>query len=94
MNEHVRTAKHRVYSLDLSDTFIRRTDWSNANLEGADFSRADCAYADFRGANFKDAILDNTNLRGANLEGAINLTREQLAKAIADKTTILPEYLR
>jgi uncharacterized protein YjbI with pentapeptide repeats len=93
MNDHFRPGKHRAYDLDLSGTFIRRTDLSGANLERADFTNADCSYAIFRGANFKDAILDGTILRGADLTGAINLTREQLSRAIINKATKLPDYL-
>jgi uncharacterized protein YjbI with pentapeptide repeats len=94
MNEHVRAAKGSHIELDLSGTFIRRTDLSHANLERADLSNADCTNAIFRGANFKDAILDGTILRGADLTDAINLTQEQLAKAVLDNATRLPSYLR
>ena len=94
MNEHVRASKGRQVELDLSGTFIRRTDLSHANLERADLSDADCANAIFRGANFKNAILDRTNLRGADLTDATNLTKEQIGKAILDDTTKLPGYLQ
>ena len=94
MNEHFRASRRKAIPLDLSGTFIRRTDFSNANLEGADLSHADCTNAIFRGANFKDAVLEGTILRGADFTGAANLTREQIAVAVVDKTTILPEYLR
>jgi uncharacterized protein YjbI with pentapeptide repeats len=94
MNQHVRTAQRDSFEIDLSGTFIRRTDLSYANLERADLSNADCTNAIFRGANFKDAILDGTILKGADLSDAKNLTQEQIAKAIIDKSTILPDYLR
>lgn len=81
-------------ALDFSGTFIRRTDLSGANLEYANLSRADCTNAKFRGANFRNAILDGTILRGADLSGVRNLTRQQLATAIVDEATILPENLR
>ena len=80
--------------LDLSRTFIRRTDLSYTDLERANLTGADCTNAVFRGADFKDAILDGTILRGADLTDARNLTREQLARAVIDETTILPAYLR
>ncbi|MGH6796372.1 MAG: pentapeptide repeat-containing protein [Methylocella sp.] len=79
--------------IDLSRTFIRRTDLSDANLEGANLSYADCQNAIFRRVNFKRANLEGTNLKGADLSDARNLTREQLNKAIIDETTILPAYL-
>jgi uncharacterized protein YjbI with pentapeptide repeats len=93
MNQHFRTEKGRAFEVDLSGTFIRRTDLSHANLERANLSDADCTNVNFQGANFKDAILDGTILRGADLTGAVNLTREQIAKAIIDKSTRLPSYL-
>ena len=83
----------RPLRIDLSGTFIRRTDLSNANLEGANLSYADCQNALFRRVNFKNANLEGTNLKGADLSGARNLTREQLDKAIVDETTTLPAYL-
>jgi uncharacterized protein YjbI with pentapeptide repeats len=94
MNEHIRSPKGKLIELDLSNTFIRRVDLSNANLEGADLSHADCSFAIFRGANFKDANLKQTVLFGADLTNAINLTREQIAEAKIDKATILPSYLQ
>lgn len=93
MNQHFRPSRGHEFDLDLSGTFIRRTDLSNANLERADLSHADCTNAIFRGANFKDAILDGTILRGADLTGALNLTSEQISKAVIDKATKLPAYL-
>jgi uncharacterized protein YjbI with pentapeptide repeats len=62
--------------------------WSERTL-----SYADATNANFRGANFKDAVLKGTILRGADLRDARNLTREQLADAIIDETTLLPDYL-
>jgi uncharacterized protein YjbI with pentapeptide repeats len=62
--------------------------------EGANLSYADCQNAIFRRVNFKNANLEGTNLKGADLSDARNLSREQLEKAITDKTTILPAYLR
>ena len=80
--------------IDLSETFIRRTNLSGANLERANLSGADCSNALFVGANFKDAILAGTILRGADLTGATNLTAAQIATAIIDKSTKLPDGLR
>jgi uncharacterized protein YjbI with pentapeptide repeats len=86
--------EQRPLRIDLSRTFIRRTDLSDANLEGANLSYADCQHAIFRRVNFKNANLEGTNFKAADLSDARNLTREQLDKAIIDETTILPAYLR
>ena len=86
--------EQRPLRIDLSRTFIRRTDLSNANLEGTNLRYADCQNAIFRRVNFKNANLEGTILRGADLSDALNLTREQLNRAIIDETTILPAYLR
>ena len=94
MNEHARVSKGKPFELDLSGTFIRRADLSNANLERADLSNADCTNANFRGANFKDAVLNGTILRGADLTDAKNLTHDQIDKAILDTMTKLPGYLQ
>jgi uncharacterized protein YjbI with pentapeptide repeats len=87
-------AKVKRRPLDLSRAFIRRTDFSYTDLERANLTGTDCTGAVFRGADFKNAILDGTILRGADLTDARNLTREQLARAVVDETTILPDYLR
>jgi uncharacterized protein YjbI with pentapeptide repeats len=79
--------------LRLMGAFIRRTDLTDANLEGADLSRADMSNAVARRANFKNAKLWKTILRGTNLADARNLTVQQLAEAIIDETTVLPEYI-
>ena len=81
------------YILDINGAFIRRTDLSFANLERANLSRADATNAVFRGANFKDAILTGTILKGADLREAKNLTVQQLAEAVIDDKTLLPEGL-
>ncbi len=94
MNFHVREVTTVHSPLDLSGTFIRRTNLSGANLENADLTEADCAFVNFTGANFKGAKLLRTNLRGADLTGALNLTRQQIQDAFTDAKTILPHDLR
>ncbi len=79
--------------LDIHGAFVRRIDLSGASLRGADLSGADATNAKFRSADFAGAVLRGTVLRGADLTGAKNLTVEQLAEAIVDDTTILPEYI-
>ena len=46
-----------------------------------------------RNTNLLRARLEGTILKGADLSGARNLTAEQLAAAVVDETTILPDYL-
>jgi uncharacterized protein YjbI with pentapeptide repeats len=82
------------FVVDIHGAFVRRTDLSGADLERANLSYADATNANFRGANFRDANLEGTILRGADLREAKNLTREQLAAAIIDETTALPDYLQ
>lgn len=79
--------------LNLQGAFIRRTTLDHASLKGANLSRADLSNASARFADFTDAILAGTILRGTDLTGA-NITRDQLALAITDERTILPDHLR
>jgi uncharacterized protein YjbI with pentapeptide repeats len=87
------TNERADFVLDIHGAFVRRTDLSYANLEGANLADADATNANFRGAKFKDAILKGTILRGADLREAKGLTTEQLAEAILDETTLLPDYI-
>ncbi|HEX3882557.1 MAG TPA: pentapeptide repeat-containing protein [Stellaceae bacterium] len=82
------------FVLDLSGARIRRTDLSHANLTGANLSHADLTGANLQGANLADAILTGTILCGADLSNVKNLTKEQLADALVDETTILPTGVR
>jgi uncharacterized protein YjbI with pentapeptide repeats len=82
------------FVLDLSGAKVRRTNLSHANLTRANLSYADLTGANLSGANLTGAILKGTILRGADLSGAVNLTKEQLASAVIDETTILPAYLQ
>jgi len=82
------------FVLDLSGARVRRTDLSKANLTGANLSNADLTGANLRGANLANATLKGTILRGADLRDAINLTKEQLADAVVDDTTILPAKIK
>ena len=79
-----------AFRLDVHGAYLRRTDFSFANLEDANLSSADFSDASFRGANFKNANLNGTILRGADLTDATNLTGEQIKAAIIDDRTRLP----
>ena len=85
--------KPPIPRLDVHGAHIRRTDLSGTSLHGANFAGANATNALFMGADFKDAILTGTILIGANLSDAVNLTVDQLAEAIIDETTILPDYI-
>jgi uncharacterized protein YjbI with pentapeptide repeats len=82
------------FVLDLSGAKVRRTNLSHADLTRANLSHADLTSADLRGTNLAGAILVGTILRGANLSGVRNLTKQQLAAAVVDDTTILPPDLQ
>jgi uncharacterized protein YjbI with pentapeptide repeats len=82
------------FKLDLSGAKVRRTNLSRADLTGANLSYADLTGAILTGANLAGAILTGTILRGADLSDVKNLTREQIAAAVVDDTTILPSNFR
>jgi uncharacterized protein YjbI with pentapeptide repeats len=54
---------------------------------------ADATSAILRDVDLEGADLRGTILRGADLTGAKNLTVEQLAEAIIDDGTVLPDYI-
>ena len=78
---------------DLSHARLRSANLSGANMSSTDLSYADFRNATFRNVNFDGTILKGTILLGADLTDARNLTKEQLAEAIIDETTVLPTYL-
>jgi uncharacterized protein YjbI with pentapeptide repeats len=82
------------FILDLSGAKVQRTNLSHANLTRANLSYADLTGANLRGANLAGAILTGTILREADLREVRNLTKEQLAVAVVDDTTILPPNLQ
>jgi len=79
--------------LNLERAFIRRTTLDRANLVGANLTRADMTGASARGADFRDAKLKKTILHGADLTDAKNLTIAQLAEALINDETRLPDYI-
>ncbi|MBI4197972.1 MAG: pentapeptide repeat-containing protein [Chloroflexi bacterium] len=68
----------------LRDAHLERAYLINTCLQGAQLVQAH-----LRGAYFRE-----THLEGAVLYAATGLTREQLASAITDEHTILPDYLK
>jgi uncharacterized protein YjbI with pentapeptide repeats len=84
----------QLKSANLDGAIIIGGDLQEANLEGAYLrgARLDGAY--LRGAHLEGADLTETCLEGTYLGGVTGLTRMQLARAIIDEKTILPEYLQ
>ena len=80
-----------LLSTNLSTAQLAETNLADANLVGANLSAAIAVGADFQGASFSGANLENAILSGANLSGAEHLSPEQLATAIVDPTTTLPD---
>lgn len=86
---------------DLRFATLTGADLSNAGLAAADLGEALLQNANFSGADLTGALLDKANLEGACLEGSnicaasfdqtAGLSREQLEKALGDKTTVLPD---
>ena len=90
--------KRQGFRLDLHGAFIRKAELNRVDLEDANFAGADAKNASFRDSFFKNADLAGTNLEGADLRGAdlseaLNLTAEQIVKAVVDQTTKLPENM-
>ena len=89
---------------DLRDAHMEGANLRDAHLEGANLrgvhlERAFLWDAHLERADLRDADLEEATLRGAHLEGAdltdaIGLTHQQLASAITDEHTILPDYLK
>jgi len=92
---------------NLSRANLARAHMRRANLAGADLTRANLRWtymrsANLRGANLTRANLDEANVRNANFTGAnlsgvrltkANLSEEQIASAIIDDKTVLPDHL-
>ncbi|MCJ2065362.1 pentapeptide repeat-containing protein [Methylobacterium sp. J-088] len=91
MNHSIQSRAHPA--VNFRGAIIRHTDVSNADLRQADLSGVDASGAAFRNLDFQDALLSKTILRGADLTGARSLTAAQLATAIIDEHTRLPNYI-
>ena len=97
----VRLAGRNLRLAVLSYCSLRGADMAQARLEDASFAVADLASADLRGADLRgaslfsarlqNAQLDRADLRGANLRCAVGLMESQLAKAVTDTSTVLPD---
>lgn len=77
-----------IDNADLRGALIRWVNLDSCGLDGSDFRGAI-----LRGSNLKHATLEGADLRGVDLSEVKGLTREQLAEAVTDDATELPEYL-
>jgi len=106
--DRVRFDDSNLEHVDFMRASLRRADFRGAILKGAHLREAWLDGANFVGANLQDASLRlsrlrNTNLLGARLQGAtligadltgaVYVTRDQIAAAILDETTRMPDFL-
>jgi hypothetical protein len=75
---------------DLHNAILKSANLSEANLRGANLARAILRKADLSGADLHGADLSRSNLGGAYLINARGLTDKQLASAITDEKTKMP----
>ncbi|MDT0447790.1 pentapeptide repeat-containing protein [Streptomyces sp. DSM 40473] len=54
----------------VNDTVLKRTDFSHADLRGADLREVDFSHCNLEGADLRGAKLDGARLKGAKLDGA------------------------
>lgn len=91
--------------IDFEGARLYRADLVGATLLRGSLKGADLTQADLRGVSLVETAMDGANLtradlRGANLGGDVGflgpvtgLTKDQVASALTDETTRLPEYL-
>jgi hypothetical protein len=82
-----------LYWANLSGANLVVADLTGAALQGANLGGACLAGANLTEVILNEADLTGADLTGADLHGAYELTKEQLAEAIIDEQTILPDYL-
>jgi uncharacterized protein YjbI with pentapeptide repeats len=83
----------RALPKDLVGANLRGADLRGVDLRGAHVVAADLTDADLRLADLTGADLRDARLSGANLSTALFLTGSQLASAVGDGSTRLPEGL-
>jgi uncharacterized protein YjbI with pentapeptide repeats len=83
-----------LLSANVSAAQLAETNLSGATLVNANLSGAIAIGTDFRNASFSGANLANAVLTGADLTGAEQLSQEQLATALVDATTELPDGMQ
>lgn len=100
---HANLRRAELTWADLKESFAYEADLQGANLQNADLRGVDFTGANLSGANLKGARLDNanlensnlnkTNLSGTSLTTVKGLTAEQIAIALTDNATQLPDNL-
>lgn len=100
---HANLRRAELTWADLKESFAYEADLQGANLQNADLRGVDFTGANLSGANLTGARLDNanlensnlnkTNLSGTSLTTVKGLTAEQIATALTDDATQLPENL-
>lgn len=86
-----------LHGIALREAYLPLANLENAWLYDCDLEAALLCGANLRGAwlwraNLKRANFDDADLRGADLSGALNLTKEQIARAQFDEHTRWPEW--
>ncbi len=76
----------------LESTYLRGADLRDADLKGADLRHGSLRGALLKGADIFGAKLEGTTLLDTDLSGVQNPIRSQIALAVTDETTILPNY--
>ncbi len=81
---------------NLTQVNLKEADLSGSNLQGTNLSgavlqKAKLSSANLTGANLSGVDLRSVDLRGADLREVKNITMKQLAQAIVDRRTRLPE---
>lgn len=83
----------RLEAAILRETNLHGSDLRHARIDGADLFSADLSGADLRDASLSATFLKRANLCGADLSTAHGLTQSQIAEALGDRETRLPEDL-
>ncbi|MEY9856589.1 hypothetical protein ABH935_002193 [Catenulispora sp. GAS73] len=79
--------------LDLSLTVLTSADLDDADLRQADLTNATFYRAALQDTMLAGAILTGADFSGSDLSATQGLTAEQLADAVIDATTVLPDVL-
>ena len=80
-----------LHGADLRGADFWRAHLQGAHLHGANLHGADFRDADLQGADLRDADLQDANLTGAHLDRVTDLQAIQVARAVLDAKTKLPD---
>lgn len=82
-----------LYRASLKEANLLHADLVGASFAGADLSGANLSRAEITDTDFEDANLTSVNFKGVDLRSAKGLTKKQIARAVTDEKTLLPENL-